>query len=467
MLKMFLLLCLFMPGFAHAQASDVRMITLEEAISMALSGNRTLAALELDLNGRALSAESARYQFAFNLSPVAGAAVRSSSESLQYGLVGSREFAVGTEVSTGLRMEQADFDEAESSRAAIAHIQVVQPLFRDWGKLVNEENIVRADSRVVAARRILELRKSDLIVQVVETCQGLLRYQRLIADEQRSIDRYDRLLRLTQAREKQGRATQVDRLRVELLKGQAESRKASSEEQLRSLQAEFSDLLGASPDQLLMPTEAEDLRLSLPERDDAIRIALSNRLDFAQALHDQVDTRRGTKIARKQLQPGVSVVGRYERFGRGGNWDEAWAFDEDGWTIGLSTDSDLLQREERLGVRQAGLDETSAALRIEEVDALIRRQIDQALSACRRAESEQVIAERNVEVANQRANLAQRLFDKGRVDHTSATDAEIELLDARTKLLNARAEAVIAGYRLLRMMGLLVESPEDLKPPAG
>jgi len=458
---------LFAAGFARGQTSEVRIITLEEAISIALSGNRDLASLELDLNGRVLSAESARYQFAYNLGPVAGAIARDSSEALRYGVVGSKEISVGTEFETGIQAVQTDYEDSDMSRSGIAHFQVSQPLFRDWGKLVNQENIVQADSRVTAARRVLELRKSDLIVQIVETCQGLLRYQRLIADEQISIDRYERLYRLTRAREKQGRATQVDRLRVELFKGQAESRKASSEEQLRSLQAEFSNQLGVSPDQLLMPAESADLRLALPERNDAIRIALSNRLDYAQALQDQVDTKRGMRIAQKQLQPRAYLVARYERLGEGIDWGEAWAFDQDGWNIALSTDSDFFLREERLGVRQAGLDETSAALRIEEVDALIRRQIDQALSACRRAESEQDIAQRNVEVASQRANLAQRLFDKGRVDHTSATDAEIELLDARTKLLNARAEAVIAGYKLLRMMGILVESPEDLKPASG
>jgi len=461
------ILILFAAGVVRAQTSDVRIITLEEAISMALSGNRDIASLELDLNGRVLSAESARYQFAFNLGPAAGVVARDSSEALRYGLVGSKELPVGTEFEAGIRAEQTDFDDSDMQRSGIAHIQVSQPLFRDWGRLVNQENIVQADSRVMAARRVLELRKSDLIVQVVETCQGLLRYQRLIADEQISIDRYERLYRLTRAREKQGRATQVDRLRVELFKGQAESRKASSEEQMRSLQAEFSNLLGASPDQLLMPAEAADLRLALPERNDAIRLALSNRLDYAQALQDQVDTKRGMQIAVKQLQPRAFLIARYERLGDGAEWGDAWAFDENGWNIGLSTDTDFMLREERLGVRQAGLDETSSALRIEEVDALIRRQIDQALSACRRADSEQDIALRNVEVASQRANLAQRLFDKGRVDHTSATDAEIELLDARTKLLNARAEAVIAGYKLLRMMGILVESPEDLRPAAG
>lgn len=451
---------------AFAQTAP-QTVSLEDAISMAMAGNRALASLELELNGRVLSAESARYRFAYNLYPVAGASAGDSIDQLRYGVAASKELPVGTELKAEIRAEQTDYHSGDATRSGIAEVQIVQPLFRDFGRLVNREDIERADSSIMAGQRVLELRKSDVIVQVVETYQGLLRLQRLIADEVHTIERYDRLYRLTRAREKQGRATQVDRLRVELLKGQAEARKAASEEEFRSLQAEFSDLLGAPAESVFLPAETDDLRITLPARDEAVRTALSNRLDYAQALHDRRDAQRGVRIAVKQVQPGVSLVGRYEKFGEADNWNDAWAFNEDGWSVGLATDSDFLLRDERLGVRRAALDEQSAVLRIEEVDALIRRQIDQALSACRQTESEQTLAQRNLEIASQRANLAQRLYDKGRVDSTSTTDAEIELLEARTKLLDTRAEAVIAGYRLLRMMGMLVESPPELKAPAG
>jgi len=456
----------FLVSFSVFSETKPQTIGLEQAINMALTGNRDIAALELELNGRVLSAETARYKFAFNLLPQADAIVSEDTETYGYGLRGTKQLPVGSELEAGINAANSEFDEDEETRSGIIHVQLTQPLFRDWGLLVNKESIRRADSNVTAARRTLELRKSDLLVSVVENYQGLLRLERLIADEQRTIDRYDRMFRLTRAREKQGRATRVERLRVELLKGQAESRKIAFEEQLRSLQADFTDQLGAEPNQLFIPMEDEELKLDLPDRDEAIAVALQNRLDFAQALHDQIDTKRGMRIARKQLQPGISVIGRYEWSGEGDDWDDAWAFDQENWTVGLVTDSDLLLREERAGVRQAALNEASAALRVEDVIALVRRQIDQALSDMRKTGNEQKIAEQNLELARQRANLSQRLFEKGRIDNTQATDAEIEFQEANTQLLNARAETVIAGYRLLRIMGVLVESPDDLKPPA-
>jgi outer membrane protein TolC len=443
-----------------------RIITLEQAINTALTGNRELASLELDLNGRILAAEQARYQFAYNVRPIAAISAQSGANQYSYGLAASRQLEVGTEVEVGVRMDQTDFDTSSDNLSGVTFIEVQQPLFRDWGTLVNRENIELADSSILASRRLLELRKSDIVVQVVEICQSLLRLERLMQYEAATIERYDKLLRLTRAREKQGRATPVDGLRVAFLKGQSEARLSNAREQQRSQQADFANLLGASPDVALQPEDVTDMRLAIPERNDAIALARKNRLDYAQALHDIHDAERGIRIAEKRLRPGLDLVGRYERFGQGTSTDEAWAFDEDGWTIGLNTDSDLLLRDERLGVRQAALGENTARLRAEDVDALISRQVDQALSSCRRAQAEQDIARDNLELASQRAVLSRRLYEKGRIDQTAATDAEIELLDAQTKLLDTRAEAVIAGYRLLRMMGMLVESPEELKPAA-
>ncbi len=455
-----------MLGVSVLGETSNRTISLESAINTALTGNRELAALELDLNGRVLAAEQARYQFAFNMRPIAAATTRTESDFFQYGLAGSKQMEVGTEVEVGVRMDETRSDADGRERSGAVFVEVNQPLFRDWGTLVNRENMIQADNRIMAARRVLELRKSDIVVQVVEISQSLLRLQRLIEYESRTIERYEKLARLTRAREKQGRATQVERLRVEFLKGQAEARRANAQEQWHSQQADFATLLGLPPETPLHPEDTPDMRLSIPEREAAASAALSNRLDIAQALQDISDARRGIAIAEKRVAPGLSVIGRYERLGRDRSWNDAWALDEDGWVVGLSTDSDLLLRDERLGLREAALAEQSALLRYDEVDALVRRQVEQALSDCRRADAEWAIAENNLALATRRANLSQRLFEKGRIDHTQATDAETELLDAQTKLLDTRAEAVIAGYRLLRMMGMLLDAPAELKPTA-
>jgi outer membrane protein TolC len=446
---------------------EVRALAAGEAIGLALAGNRDLAALELDLNGRALAMEDARNRFAFNLRPLAGATVQDTTESLRGGLALSRTLPVGSTVEVGATVEQRSGEDRDRERGGTVFVSLAQPLFRDYGLLVNREPIEQADSRRTAARRVLELRKSDVAVQVVEALQGLLREERQAEVEEAAIARYDTLLRLTRARQKQGRATEVEALRVALLKGQAEARRAASREQFLSRQAELAGLLGWADGVRPVPVDEEEERLSAPSREEALAVALMFRLDLAQARHDLVDARRGVRIAEHRLQPALAVVARYERSSFGAEWDDSWAFDEDGWSVALATDSDLLLRNERLGLRQASLNEASARLRVEDVEALVRRQVDQGLSAQRRAEGELALAADNLALAEQRVALARRLFEKGRVDNTQAADAELEFIEARGQWLNARAEAVVAGYRLWRIMGVLLEAPEELRATDG
>jgi outer membrane protein TolC len=56
------------------------------------------------------------------------------------------------------------------------------------------------------------------------------------------------------------------------------------------------------------------------------------------------------------------------------------------------------------------------------------------------------------------------MFTMGRETSFNVTDAETGLLDAESEMLAQRAEVSISAYRLLRVLGTLIESPDDLRP---
>ena len=69
-----------------------------------------------------------------------------------------------------------------------------------------------------------------------------------------------------------------------------------------------------------------------------------------------------------------------------------------------------------------------------------------------------------LQLAGDRARLARRLFELGRGDNFTATDAEAELLRAQSRQLENESEVTVAAFRLKRVTGTLVESPDALKP---
>ena len=88
----------------------------------------------------------------------------------------------------------------------------------------------------------------------------------------------------------------------------------------------------------------------------------------------------------------------------------------------------------------------------------------QRLLNYRRAHAELGILERNLDHAAARLQLAQRLFEAGRGDNFSVTDAEQAFLDAESRLLTGRSDATLSGYQLLQSLGTLTETPDSLKP---
>jgi hypothetical protein len=86
------------------------------------------------------------------------------------------------------------------------------------------------------------------------------------------------------------------------------------------------------------------------------------------------------------------------------------------------------------------------------------------LLAHRRARDELDIAKRNFALAASRAKLTRRLFKLGRENNFSVTDAETAFIRSENRLFVAQSESVNSGYRLMRALGTLVESPAYLKP---
>ena len=439
-------------------------LTLSDAIDTALVQNRDLGKLALSLQFELLSRDSATADFAVAVRP-SGSANRSDRRtSYDYGVDAIRKFAWGTELTLGGNMQDYGLDDSVVSKRDEVRVEVSQPLFRYAGPLVNLNNLVHAESQIAAARRNIELKRTDLVLQVVQTYVEILRLERQLDAERKSLKRSQGLLKLTRAREAQGRVSRVDTLRVDLQRGQAESRVEIAHEQLISAQLDFAELLGAEPGAAYALEQMPDLVMSPPPAETATQIALSNRLDYAQVMQDYRDAERGVRVSRRYLLPNVRLVTKYEQFGEGSTASDASDLSENTWFVGVQAATDLPMRKEQISYKQSVVNEQSALEDVDISKIFIQKQIRQELLWFDRVKSETIIAGQNLAAADRRARLARRLFDLGRSDNFSVTDAEEAYRKAENDYLAAKAESSVAAYRLLRVLGTLIEYPEDLKP---
>jgi outer membrane protein TolC len=455
-------LCLL--STVSAPAADE--LKLEQAIEIALLQNRDLAALRLQLEGAYFGVDSAEAPFALTFQPRGGVQADDDSTLTEIGLDATKRFGTGGEVELGGAVAEEQRDNVETEKRALVRVELDQPLFRNFGTLVNREGVVRARNEVMSARRRIELEKTDLILRVVELHEDVLRLQqRRLADEQ-SYKRFDQLYRLTRVREQQGRTTRIDTLRAEFERGRAELSIAATTEELASRRRELADVLAIPLDTEFVARPGTELVIADATPDQAIGVALSNRLDYAEAIQDLRDAARGVAIAGRQLLPDLDLIARYEKTGAGPDASDARSLDDDAWFVGFGGDTDVPQRGARAELGRARIDEKTATQKLEILASAVGLQVHQALLAHGRAGQEVGLAARNRLLAENRARLARRMFVMGRADNFTVADAENGLLEAENDLLEARAELSVTTYRLLRTLGTLIESPEDLKPGA-
>ncbi len=455
------LIMVCLPGWGIPPGRTTETIDLSRAIKMALAQNRTLARSALGPSISALDMVRAETAFQLDVRPELYLDAEGGQTVAVGGLSASKKWPWGTRTSVQGFLAGTSGD-GSALRQKTLQVEITQPLFRNFGPMVQREPIVQALHNYRTSLRALEIEKNALVLRVVESYESILQLERQVLVEQASADRMEKLVRLARAKEVLGRTTRVDTLRTELLRGQAQFRLESIQERLSFQQRDFAELLGTDPDTIfdLKPTVL--LELNVPPLGEALRTALGNRLDYAQTLQDGADAARGVRIAGRSLFPGLNLVAR--KSWTAGDSLMAASTPVNQWSVGLSLDMSLNLKEERAALEQARLFNSSADLNTGIIELAIAREVNQQRAAYRRAQAELKIAERNKDLAASRRKLAQRLFDLGRSDQFSVTDAEETFLLAENQWLATRAEASLAGYRFLHVLGTLVETPQDLKP---
>ncbi len=446
-----------------AAAGEALPLTLEDAIARALEHNRQLVKGALDLQGYRLAADRARETVrGFRVAPTGSVGAGSDSETGRAGLAAEATGPYGTRVAAAASAQQIDVEGAPALRREEVRVEVEQPLFRNFGPLVQNEPIVAANETWLAARRAWERDRSALVVAVVDLYESLIYLRHQIESDEAFAARMERLCALAGARERQGKATRTEVLRLDLQRGEAALRLETERAQLAVQFQEFAELLGLSLETAfrLAPPDLLDLGESDAER--ALAVALDQRPDVAQAFQDVATADRQALLARRNLLPDLRLTARQTTFGEGEEWSDAGRFDQDDWFVGLVADVDLNLRGARLDAARAEVDAEARRQVAEIVRNRLALEVNSAWSAYRRTRATVDLAARNRELAANRAELARALFEAGRASADSVSDAEADGRAAELGELAARRDASVAAYRLLHALGTLVPAPREI-----
>jgi len=439
------LLLLLLPARADEPMS------LEAAIATALRHNRSLLNVQTSIADAELEREARLADFRLTPGLRTAAGRGPDSEQAEAGLELRQAFTTGGDV----RVFGGIVYDGNQEQTRL-RVNARQPLLRQAGALVTLEPLTRAERGLTDARRAAFERKQFLVLEVAVAYDAILRAARQVDSDERSLERLEGLAALTRAREETGQVSRVDVLRMELQRGEAESRLQNSRDVLENLREEFALLLGLDPLQRFTLSPPPLLELDPPDPDEAFVIALRNRIDIARALDALDDAGRQIRIARRNLLPDVRLIGDLEADG------DFPDIQNDTWFVGFTIEPDFNPTERRAGAARSELRREQVERQVAELHHFVQRDVRRQLRDYRRSQSNLVITARNRDLSARRLELSEALFRMGRGDAVTLSDAEDAHALAIRSELTARSDASLAAYRLLLVLGTLLERPEGL-----
>lgn len=456
------------PPFVPVSDEDTVTLSLADAVSAAAGQSQTFQSAREDVYLEALDLTYQRYlwgpRFTGTLSAMWERSEGESSLGSNVGLGVTKALATGADVSLRLSSAFLMFlsgDPRKSARSAL-EVSLTQPLWRGAGARVAQENLTQAEREMVYQLRTFVRFRREFFVSVASYYYRVLQQQDGVENEAVN------LRNLTAARERAemlasaGRLPefQVDQTRQDELR--ARDRWLRAVQTYESMLDEFKITLGFPTEAQLVldPGELSRLRsVSLEGADyggaEAVKRALTHRLDLASTLDRFADARRRVHVAEDNLGPDVDLVAR-AALGTAGDKTPLNFTTRGGlYGAGLEVDLPLDRLQERNAYRQSLI----ALSRASRAYGLLRDRVAQQIHAARRNLAEAMesykIQQTSVELAERRVEIASLMMESGRAEARVLLESQDDLLQARNTLTRALVDHRIATLELYRDMGSL------------
>lgn len=330
--------------------------------------------------------------------------------------------------------------------------QFFPPSTTQWSLALNVRQTLYAGGGVRAALNVQQLVEESAILELegvvddvlLATRQGY--YDALLAREEievqeENVELLEELLANEKERFEVGSGSKYDVLRAEVELANARPSLIQARSDYRLALEVLRQLMGVSGTR----TEGFELNGELPyspknyELVDALREAVTSRSEVLQLEKIHEGRKEGVVIARSGYRPEVSLIGSYQ-FDKS-SYSSSFDDSLDGWTAGVEVRVPIFDGMKTKGqVAQAKSQEQQAALEVEKLKLAVEVEVRRAFSDLQTAKE---LAEASIKVVGQ-AEEALRLVD---VAYGAGDSSQLDLLQARVSLTEARLNQAQAFYR--------------------
>jgi outer membrane protein len=453
----FLMLALSVPAAGLTQAvSHPYVLTLEDAVKLALANNLNLQTTVDSVQGSQISEGLAQSRFRVQVTPSYARGIGEQTVVDQrFGLEVSKLLPFGTTVTGQYNTDQASNDLGHFSNSNLS-LGITQPLLRGFGREPTQYNLVNARRGLQSAERNLDVAKQRLAVDVVSNYFNIVRQQGLVDVAEKSLERNQELLRASKARLEVGLASKLDVFRAELQLSRAEDDVILRNEALELALDAFKFNLGLSPsDQVALEMIEPEYEPVNVDVDSLTSQALANRIEVREERDRIRDAERSVSISKQNLLPELDLNLRYEQRGIGESFYSSFNFQDSAFNVFFSTSYPLDRSSEKATFARSQIDMNAARRSMKLLEYNIANEVRAAARNLERTGKSIVLQERNIDFAEKQLRLATLRYQRGLASNFDIIDAENNLIQARSNYVSLVSDYRVAQMELKRVTGTL------------
>lgn len=464
------------------------VVTLEEALAIAVKHSRTYQNSKEQLYLAALSLTLSRHQFTpifsaggsstyseqnvsvdgLEVDPDTGATRPVTSERLTRTIRANGNIGADWlirdigRISTAFTADFLRFLSGGAGTAVSSELggTFTRPLLRNAGYKAELESLTQAERDLLYALRDFVRFRKTFSVQIASAYYNVLGNRDAARNSYLNLEGSRRAGDRTRASAAEGRTTQSDLGRLEQQELTAESSWIAAVRLYRRSLDDFKILLGIPVDLPIVLDDRELANLKILQPDiaveDAIRVAMAARLDYQNARERTEDSARKTKLARDALKTQLDLTAS----GRISSPEETSGFPlpdpkRYGWSAGMILNLPLDRKSERNGYRSTLIAEARAQRELEQTRDEIQLQVRESWRTLEQARRTYEISEIGVRLAERRVEEQELLAELGRARALDQVDTQNSLLTSKDQRTQALVAHTIARIQFWENMGIL------------
>ena len=425
------------------------LITLKRAVAIALQHNRSLQHSRLSLESSQLNVQLRKDDFDIKVVPATIANINSSEDQyLSAQLKVSKETKIGITASVTPQLER-NGDIYTSSVSLMLNV----PLLRGLGTDYNLDALYSSIYELESNKRSYYQQQINTVISTISTVYQIIKDQEqinLLSDQVSGLEKH---LLLTKVKEKTGLASTMDLYRAELRLKEVQNELTTVNEQIDGHIDQLKDLLSIPMQGELTVTAPVDYMPVVTNLEDAVAIALENRIELEQSKQRSEESRRRMLLAKHNILPTINFNMGYRKYGE----NNSFQLDEEDWVVGLNGATDVLRSQERTAFKQANISYKQSKIDLESTRESIVREVRAQINKMEKTETLIIDRREQERQAQGKLELAFSKFNHDLADNFDLLEAQSQLQEVQSNLLFDTISYIVDTYRLRSVLGTLIE----------